>query len=61
LGEELYLYLTVAYEAIGAVLIKKEGKEHKPIYFVSKALQGLELNYQNLKKVAYALVIVEEG
>ncbi|RTK55697.1 hypothetical protein DRJ74_15400, partial [Enterococcus faecalis] len=27
-----------------------------PIYFVSKALQGAELNYQKIEKFAYALV-----
>ncbi|MCI84495.1 maturase K, partial [Trifolium medium] len=42
-GEVLYLYLAVASEAISAVLIRETEQGQKPVYFVSKALQGPEL------------------
>jgi hypothetical protein len=35
----------------------QEGKDQFPIYFVSRALQGVEINYQRLEKVAFALLI----
>ena len=56
-GDTLILYLAVADEAVGGVLIREEGKDQFPIYFVSKVLQGAELNYQRLKKVAFALLM----
>ncbi|GAU10535.1 hypothetical protein TSUD_420870, partial [Trifolium subterraneum] len=42
-GEKLYLYLAVAAEAISAVLIRETEQGQKPVYFVSRALQGPEL------------------
>jgi hypothetical protein len=56
-GDILIHYLAVEDEAVSAVLIREEGKDQFPIYFVSKALQGAELNYQRLEKVAFALLI----
>ncbi|MCH96103.1 maturase K [Trifolium medium] len=44
-GETLYLYLAVASEAISVVLIRETEQGQKPVYFVSKALQGPELRY----------------
>ncbi|GKD34857.1 reverse transcriptase domain-containing protein [Tanacetum coccineum] len=57
-GETLVLYLAAATEAISAVLLTDKGNVQKPIYFVSRALQGAEINYPSLKKVALALVHV---
>ncbi|XP_050876397.1 uncharacterized protein LOC127080113 [Lathyrus oleraceus] len=54
--ETLYLYLSVATEAVSAVLIRETDEGQKPIYFTSKALQGPELRYQQIEKVALALV-----
>ena len=53
----MILYLAVADEAVIGVLIREEGKDQFPIYFVSKVLQGAELNYQRLEKVAFALLV----
>ncbi|GAU26664.1 hypothetical protein TSUD_314410 [Trifolium subterraneum] len=55
-GEVLYLYLAVASEAVSATLIRETLEGHKPVYFTSKALQGPELRYQRIEKVALALV-----
>nr|XP_025611622.1 uncharacterized protein LOC112704975 [Arachis hypogaea] len=55
-GEPLYLYLAIIDEAMAAVLVREEGKIQQPIYFVSKALQGAELRYSKLEKLALALL-----
>ncbi|XP_025670562.1 uncharacterized protein [Arachis hypogaea] len=55
-GEPLYLYLAVTEEALAAVLVREEAKAQQPIYFVSKALQGAELRYSKLEKLALALL-----
>ncbi|GAU44271.1 hypothetical protein TSUD_133170 [Trifolium subterraneum] len=55
-GEVLYLYLAVASEAVSATLIRETLEGQKPVYFTIKALQGPELRYQRIKKVALALV-----
>ncbi|XP_016192308.1 uncharacterized protein LOC107633185 [Arachis ipaensis] len=55
-GEPLYLYLAVTKEALAAVLVREEGKAQQPIYFVSRALQGAELRYSKLEKLALTLL-----
>ncbi|GAU41760.1 hypothetical protein TSUD_13610 [Trifolium subterraneum] len=55
-GEVLYLYLAVASEAVSATLIRETLEGQKPVYVTSKALQGPELIYQRIEKVALALV-----
>ncbi|CAJ2667015.1 unnamed protein product [Trifolium pratense] len=54
--EVLYLYLFVASEAVSAALIRETNEGQKPVYFTSKALQGPELRYQQIEKIALALV-----
>ncbi|XP_071714640.1 uncharacterized protein [Rutidosis leptorrhynchoides] len=56
-GEILYLYISVANEAFGSVLIVERNKVQKPVYFVSKALAGSEINYAPIEKFIYALVL----
>jgi hypothetical protein len=56
-GEPLIVYFSVTDEAVSAVLVKEVDKVQIPVYFISKALQGPELNYQKLEKLAYALLI----
>lgn len=48
-GETLYVYLGVSERAISAVLIKKEVQLDRPIYYVSKVLQGPETHYPLLR------------
>ncbi|XP_015971480.1 uncharacterized protein LOC107494952 [Arachis duranensis] len=55
-GEPLYLYLAITGEALAAVLVREEGRAQQPIYFVSRALQGAELRYNKLEKLALALL-----
>ncbi|XP_073152557.1 uncharacterized protein [Henckelia pumila] len=56
-GEELFLYLAVTPRAVSSVLVKKDGMNHQPVYFVSHALRGPELNYLTQEKLALALII----
>ncbi|CAJ2662984.1 unnamed protein product [Trifolium pratense] len=54
--EVLYIYLSVAAEAVSAALVRETTKGQKPVYFTSKALQGPELRYTQIEKVALALI-----
>nr|GEW49181.1 reverse transcriptase domain-containing protein [Tanacetum cinerariifolium] len=54
--EELIIYLAAAKEAISAVLMTKRNGKQMPIYFVSRALQGPEINYTPMEKLILALV-----
>ncbi|GJT88221.1 reverse transcriptase domain-containing protein [Tanacetum coccineum] len=47
--KELIIYLAAVKEATGAVLMAKRDGKQIPIYFVSRALQGLEINYTSWK------------
>ncbi|GJZ91433.1 reverse transcriptase domain-containing protein [Tanacetum coccineum] len=54
--EELIMYLAAAKEAISAVLMMERNGKQMPIYFVSRALQGPEVNYTLMEKLIIALV-----
>ncbi|GJS03909.1 reverse transcriptase domain-containing protein [Tanacetum coccineum] len=54
--EELIVYLAVARETISAVLMTEREAKQMPIYFVSRALRGPELNYTSIEKLVLALV-----
>jgi len=52
----LRLYFAITERAISAVLIQDQDQIQRPIYFVSKVLQGPEVRYQALEKAALAVV-----
>ena len=52
----LRLYFTVTKQAISSVLVQEQDQVQKPIYFVSKVLQGPEVRYQALEKATLAMV-----
>ncbi|XP_071707961.1 uncharacterized protein [Rutidosis leptorrhynchoides] len=56
-GETLYLYISVANEAFGSVLVAERDKIQKHVYFVSKALTESEINYAPIEKFVYALIL----
>ncbi|GJT76828.1 reverse transcriptase domain-containing protein [Tanacetum coccineum] len=58
--EELITYLAAAKEATGAVLMTERDGKQMPIYFVSRALQGPEINYTPMEKLILALWILAE-
>nr|GFA12522.1 reverse transcriptase domain-containing protein [Tanacetum cinerariifolium] len=55
--EELIMYLSATHGAISAVLLTERGTVQTPVYFISHALQGPELNYSPMKKLVLSLVI----
>ncbi|XP_025637138.1 uncharacterized protein [Arachis hypogaea] len=42
---------------MAAVLVREEDKTQRPVYLISKTLQGAETRYTKLEKLAYALLI----
>jgi len=55
-GTPLRLYFAVTEKALTAVLAQDQDQVQKPIYFVSKVLQGPEVRYQALEKAALVVV-----
>nr|GEU55054.1 hypothetical protein [Tanacetum cinerariifolium] len=54
--EEPIIYLAAAKEAISAVLMTERDGKQMLVYFVSHALQGLEINYTPMEKLILTLV-----
>ncbi|GJZ57807.1 reverse transcriptase domain-containing protein [Tanacetum coccineum] len=54
--EEPIVYLVAAQEAVSAMLMTKREANQMPVYFVSRALQGPEINYTPVEKLVLALV-----
>ncbi|GJS77214.1 reverse transcriptase domain-containing protein [Tanacetum coccineum] len=54
--EELIVYLAAAKETVSAVLMTEREAKQMPIYFVSRALRGPEVNYTSMEKLVLALV-----
>nr|GEZ79304.1 reverse transcriptase domain-containing protein [Tanacetum cinerariifolium] len=54
--EELIMYLSATYGAVSAVLMTERGTTQTAIYFISRALQGPELNYSPMEKLVMSQV-----
>ncbi|GJS83583.1 reverse transcriptase domain-containing protein [Tanacetum coccineum] len=54
--EELIVYLSASYGAVSVVLMTERGTVQTPVYFISRALQGPELNYTPMEKLVLSLV-----
>ncbi|GKA97787.1 reverse transcriptase domain-containing protein [Tanacetum coccineum] len=54
--EELVIYLAASKETVSVVLMTERKAKQMPIYFVSRALRGLEVNYTSMEKLVLALV-----
>lgn len=50
------VYLSANIEAISAILVVKREKKQISFYFVSRVLQGAELNYLIIEKLVLALL-----
>ncbi|KAL0293343.1 UNVERIFIED_CONTAM: hypothetical protein Sradi_6942100 [Sesamum radiatum] len=57
-GETLYLYLSVAPQAVSSVHIQEEEGKQLPINYVSKVLNGAEGRYTPIEKMTLALVVI---
>nr|GEY43194.1 reverse transcriptase domain-containing protein [Tanacetum cinerariifolium] len=49
--EDLIVYLAAEKEVVSAVLITKREAKQMPVYFVSRVLQGPEINYTPMEKL----------
>ncbi|KFK42631.1 hypothetical protein AALP_AA1G020200 [Arabis alpina] len=56
-GGTLYLYVSVTNAAVSGVLIREDRGDQKPIFYVSKSLNGAESRYPTLEKLALAIVV----
>ena len=54
-GTLLRLYFAVTDWAISSVLVQEKDQVQRPIYFVSKVLQGPQVRYQAIKKATLAV------
>ncbi|GJW52651.1 reverse transcriptase domain-containing protein [Tanacetum coccineum] len=59
--EELIVYLAAAKETVSAVLMTEREAKQIPIYFVSRALRGPEINYTSMEKLVLALILFTDG
>jgi hypothetical protein len=57
----LLLYVAASDHAVSGVLIQEEQKGPEviqcPVYYISEALAGAKLNYSELEKIVYAVLI----
>ncbi|GJZ09335.1 reverse transcriptase domain-containing protein [Tanacetum coccineum] len=54
--EKLIIYMSASYEAVSVVLMTERGTVQTSVYFISRALQGPELNYTPMEKLVLSLV-----
>ncbi|GKA62134.1 reverse transcriptase domain-containing protein [Tanacetum coccineum] len=54
-GETLIVYLAASEKSISVVLMPEIGKKQVPVYFISRTLNGAELEYPELEKLILAL------
>lgn len=59
-GKTLYLYVSVTKMVVSGVLVREDQGEQKPIFYVSKSLDGAESRDPLLKKLTLK-IIVEAG
>jgi len=57
-GTPLRLYFAVTDRAISSVIVQEQEQAQRPIYFISKVLQGPEVRYQDIEKAALAIMFV---
>lgn len=50
------VYLSVSQLAISAIIVQEEEKQQRPIYYTSNVMQGADVRYQMIEKLALALV-----
>ena len=55
-GETLFIYLTVFEHAMSVVLVRVDEGKQLPVYYVGKALLDAESQYNQLEKLALALI-----
>ena len=56
MDEDFFAYLAVAFYAINFVLIRVDSDIQRPVYYVSKSLNEVEMRYLLLEKAILAVV-----
>ncbi|XP_074336077.1 uncharacterized protein LOC141673246 [Apium graveolens] len=56
-GESLILYLAVFEYSISVVLVREEGAQQSPVYYMSKRFHDAETHYTSMEKLVYALIL----
>nr|GFC48224.1 reverse transcriptase domain-containing protein [Tanacetum cinerariifolium] len=59
--EELIIYFCIAREAVSVVLLTERESQQMPVYFISRALQTLDVNYNSIKNLVLALTLFIDG
>jgi len=59
-GTPIRFYFAVTDRAINSILVLEQDQVQKPIYFVSKVMQGPEVRYQAIEKAALAIVFATQ-
>jgi len=59
-GTPLCLYFAIMERAISSVIVQEQDHVQRPIYFISKVLQGPEVRYQAIEKAALAVVFAAQ-
>ena len=54
--EVLFAYIAVAFYAISFVLIRVDSGIQRPVYYISKSLNEVEVRYSPLEKAILAMV-----
>ena len=55
--EVLFAYIAVALYALSLVLIRADGGEQRPVYYVSKSLHEAEVRYLPLEKAILVIML----
>ncbi|RDX69530.1 Retrovirus-related Pol polyprotein, partial [Mucuna pruriens] len=58
LGKPIFVYIYVSDNVVSLVIIQEEEGEQSHIYYVSKVLQGVEIQYQKIEKASLAIVVM---
>ena len=56
-GEDLVLYLAISGNAVSSVLARAEGRQHRPVYYVSHILQDVKRRYTKFEKFILIVII----
>ena len=61
LDAPLLLYVAASNFTVSGVLVQERQQDtriiQQPIYYISEALSGAKLNYSEIEKIAYAIVV----
>lgn len=60
-GETLILYFSISEYYVSGALVRKEGDNQVPKYYMINSLQDVETWYSNMEKLVYALILASRN